>query len=211
MIGSLELAAMIRRAAADIEAAEQELSLLDSATGDGDHGSAMKRSMAAAVSAVDEAGDSAGPKEILHKAGWGVMSDAGGCTGPLLGSLLVGLGEGFAGEAQLDAAGTAAAFEAALASVQRQTKAAPGDKTMMDALVPAVAQMRSAADAGADASGVLAAGAEAAAKGAEATRDMQARFGRAKNLGERSIGHLDAGAKSMAIMLAGFAAAVNGK
>ena len=202
---------MIRRAAADIEAAELELSKLDSATGDGDHGSAMRRSMAAAVSAVDEADASARPKEILHKAGWGVMSDAGGVTGPLLGSLLIGLGEGFADKAQLDAPGTAGAFEAALAGVRRQTKAAPGDKTMMDALVPAVTQMRSAADAGADIPAVLAAGAAAAAEGAEATRDMQARFGRAKNLGERSIGNIDAGAKSMAILLAGFAAAVNDK
>lgn len=202
---------MVRRAAADIIAAEDELSKLDSATGDGDHGSAMKRSMTAAVSAVDEAGDAAGPKDMLHKAAWGVMSDAGGCTGPLLGSLLMGLGEGFGDAASLDASGTAAAFEAALASVQRQTKAAPGDKTMMDALVPAVTQMRSAADGGANVTDVLAAAAEAAAKGAEATRDMQARFGRAKNLGERSIGNIDAGARSMAIMLAGFAAAVNGK
>ena len=181
---------MIRRAAADIRANADELSRLDSATGDGDHGSAMLRSMSAAEKALDEAGQSASPKDALFQAGWAVMSQAGGATGPLLGSLLMGLGEGFGDKTQLDAPGTAAAFEAALASVRKQTKAQPGDKTMMDALVPAVTAMRQAA------------------KGAESTKTMQARFGRARNLGQRSIGSIDAGAKSMSILLAGFAAAV---
>jgi len=211
MIGSQELAAMIRRAAADIKANVDELSRLDSATGDGDHGSAMLRSMTAARKAVDEADPAASPKDVLHQAGWGVMSEAGGCTGPLLGSLLMGLGEGFGDASALDGPGTAAAFEAALAGVQKQTKAKPGDKTMMDALVPAVAAMRQAADAGAGPGEILAAAAKAAGEGAEATKTMQARFGRARNLGERSIGSIDAGAKSMSILLAGFAAAVNGQ
>jgi len=199
---------MIHQAAADIKAAVDELSKLDSATGDGDHGSAMMRSMTAACKAIDAAEDSAKPKDILHQVGWGVMSDAGGCTGPLLGSMLMGLGDGFADKAELDAPATAAAFESALASLQKQTKAQPGDKTMMDAIVPAVTEMRNAADAGGGVSEVLAAGARAAAAGAEATSAMQARFGRAKNLGERSIGSVDAGARSMSILLAGFATAV---
>jgi dihydroxyacetone kinase-like protein len=211
MIGSQELAAMIRRAASEIRAAVDELSRLDSATGDGDHGSAMLRSMAAAEKALDEAGQSASPKDLLFQAGWAVMSQAGGATGPLLGSLLMGLGEGFGDKTQLDAPGTAAAFEAALAGVRKQTKAQPGDKTMMDALVPAVTAMRQAADAGEGLPAALAKAAAAAAKGAESTKAMRARFGRARNLGERSIGSVDAGAKSMSILLAAFAAAVNGK
>ncbi len=202
---------MIRRAASDIRAAVDELSRLDSATGDGDHGSAMLRSMDAAEKALAEAGESASPKDVLFQAGWAVMSAAGGATGPLLGSLLMGLSEGFGDNPRLDAAGTAAAFEAALASVRKQTKAQPGDKTMMDALVPAVTAIREAADAGAGIPAALKQAAEAAAKGAEATVTMQARFGRAKNLGERSIGSVDAGARSMALLLAGFAAALGGK
>jgi len=208
MLGNKEVAAMIRRAASEIRAAADELSRLDSATGDGDHGSAMLRSMAAAEKALDEAGPSAGPKDALFQAGWAVMSAAGGATGPLLGSLLMGLSEGFGNRRQLDARGAAAALEAALASVRKQTKAQPGDKTMMDALVPAVTAMRQAADAGASIPAALAKAAEAAAKGAESTKTMQARFGRARNLGERSIGSIDAGAKSMSILLAGFAAAL---
>ncbi len=199
---------MIRRAASEIRAAVDELSRLDSATGDGDHGSAMLRSMAAAEKAVAETGQAASPKDLLFQAGWAVMSEAGGATGPLLGSLLMGLSEGFGDRTQLDAPGTAAAFEAALASVRKQTKAQPGDKTMMDALIPAVTAMRQAADAGATIPAALAKAAEAAAKGAESTKAMQARFGRARNLGERSIGSIDAGAKSMSILLAAFAAAL---
>ena len=211
MLGYQELAAMIRRAASEIRAAVDELSRLDSATGDGDHGSAMLRSMAAAEKAVADAGQAASPKDLLFQAGWAVMSEAGGATGPLLGSLLMGLSEGFGDHAQLDAPGTASAFEAALAGVRKQTKAQPGDKTMMDALVPAVTAMRHAADAGATIPAALAMAAAAAANGAESTKTMQARFGRARNLGERSIGSIDAGAKSMSILLAAFAAAVNGK
>jgi len=202
---------MIRRAAADVRAAVDELSRLDSATGDGDHGAAMLRAMGAAEKAVAEAGESASPTDLLFQAGWGVMSAAGGATGPLLGSLLMGLSEGFGKKSRLDAAGTASAFEAALASVGKQTKAQPGDKTMMDALVPAVTALREAADAGESIPAALAQAAEAAAKGAESTRTMQARFGRAKNLGQRSIGSVDAGARSMALLLAGFAAALGGR
>ena len=202
---------MIRRAASDIRAAADELSRLDSATGDGDHGSAMLRSMDAAEKALAEAGESASPKDVLFQAGWAVMSAAGGATGPLLGSLLMGLSEGFGDNPRLDAAGTASAFEAALANVRKQTKAQPGDKTMMDALVPAVTAIREAAGAGESIPAALAQAAEAAAKGAESTVTMQARFGRARNLGERSIGSIDAGARSMALLLASFAAAINGK
>ena len=202
---------MIRRAASDIRAAADELSRLDSATGDGDHGSAMLRSMDAAEKALAEAGESASPKDVLFQAGWAVMSAAGGATGPLLGSLLMGLSEGFGDNPRLDAAGTASAFEAALANVRKQTKAQPGDKTMMDALVPAVTAIREAAGAGETIPAALAQAAEAAAKGAESTVTMQARFGRARNLGERSIGSIDAGARSMALLLASFAAAINGK
>jgi dihydroxyacetone kinase-like protein len=167
--------------------------------------------MAAAEKALAEAGQDASPKDLLFQAGWAVMSEAGGATGPLLGSLLMGLSEGFGDRTQLDAPGTAAAFEAALAGVRKQTKAQPGDKTMMDALVPAVTAMRQAADAGEGLPAALAKAAAAAASGAESTKTMQARFGRARNLGERSIGSVDAGAKSMSILLAGFAAALNGK
>jgi dihydroxyacetone kinase-like protein len=108
----------------------------------------------------------------------------------------------------LDAPALAEVFESALAAVQKHTQAKEGDKTMMDALIPAAAALRTAASNGKDASEAMAAAAQAAAAGAEATAPMQARFGRARNLGQRSIGAPDAGATSMSLIFAGFASAL---
>jgi len=132
----------------------------------------------------------------------------GGATGPLLGMLFLGMSEAVEGKDALDAASTAAMFEAGLASLQKHTRAQPGDKTMIDALVPATAALRQAADEGADAAAALAAAAEAAHQGAQATADMQARFGRARSIGEASKGHPDPGATSMALIFRGFAEAL---
>ncbi|HEX72145.1 MAG TPA: DAK2 domain-containing protein, partial [Candidatus Hydrogenedentes bacterium] len=104
----------------------------------------------------------------------------------------------------LDVDGLAAMFEAGLEGVLRQTKAKPGDKTMVDALTPAVQALRQAADEGAAVAEMLKRAAEAAHAGAAATADMQARFGRAKNIKEQSIGHQDPGATSVAFLFRGF-------
>ncbi|MHC5058345.1 MAG: dihydroxyacetone kinase subunit DhaL [Planctomycetota bacterium] len=185
------------------------LTKLDSATGDGDHGSAIQRVVAAIESTIeqDTEGEIAG---LLNDAGWAVMAVPGGSTGPLLGSLIVGMSEGMsegAGEdaSALDCAGVAAVLEAGQAKLQKQTKAAEGEKTLVDALFPAVRAVREAADAGKGIREALAAGAEAAAKGAEATKDMKAKHGRARNLGDRVIGHADPGATSISFVFAGLA------
>jgi dihydroxyacetone kinase-like protein len=107
----------------------------------------------------------------------------------------------------LDGAGLAGAFEAGLKSLQKQTKAKVGDKTMMDALIPAVEAARKAADAGQNPSDVLAQAAQAAKAGAESTKDIAARFGRARNVGAKSIGTPDAGATSVALVFQGLAEA----
>ena len=201
-IGVGELARMIGAAAERIRANHAELSKLDSATGDGDHGTAMLKAAEAADKAADE-NAAAAPKDMLHAVGWGVMCIDGGSTGPLLGSLFMGMSEGAGDAAELDAEALATTFEAGLAKVQKQSKAQVGDKTMMDALMPAVQALRAASGDGFPA--MLEAAAQAAAQGAEATKEMQARFGRARNLGERTLGHVDPGARSMAYLFEGFA------
>jgi dihydroxyacetone kinase-like protein len=205
---------MIQGAVDTVRANHEHLSKLDSATGDGDHGAAMMRSVEAVAKALKDGAASA-PKELLYNIGWAVMTAAGGATGPLLGSLFVGLSEGLADQqADVDIAGLAGMFEAALASVQKQTKARPGDKTMMDALVPAVQAIRAAAGAAGAAGNVEAAlrqAAEAALRGAESTQQMQAKFGKARNLGPRTIGQQDPGATSIAYLFRGFADGIAAK
>ncbi len=207
-ISKADLGQMILAAVEKIRANHQELSRLDSATGDGDHGTTMLRAMDAAGKAVEEAGEG-DIKSLLHGIGWGIMCVDGGSTGPLLGSLFMGMSEG-AGEVDaLDSAALAATFEGGLASMQKQSKAQVGDKTMMDALIPAVESLRSAADAGAGPAAAMQQAADAAAKGAEATKDMQAKFGRARNLGERTLGNVDPGATSISYLFEGFSESIS--
>ena len=202
------LGQMILAAVEKIRANHQELSRLDSATGDGDHGTTMLRAMDAVSKAVAEAGEG-DIKSLLHGIGWGIMCADGGSTGPLLGSLFMGMSEGAGDAESLDCAALAATFEAGLASMQKQSKAQVGDKTMMDALIPAVESLRTAADAGANPAAAMQQAAEAARKGAEATKDMQAKFGRARNLGERTLGNIDPGATSISYLFEGFSESIS--
>jgi len=202
-IGYDELVRMLLAAVEKIRGNHQQLSKLDAATGDGDHGTAMCR----AVEAVEKVIDGDPPralKPLLSSIAWGVMSIDGGSTGPLLGSLFLGLSEGAGENEMLDGPALAAMFDAGLAKVQQQSKAQVGDKTMMDALIPAVEALRKAADAGGTVDEAMLRAAEAARQGAEATAGMQAKFGRAKNLGERTVGHVDPGAASTAYLFEGF-------
>ncbi len=203
-VGFDEMVRMLRGAAEKIAAGHEVLSQLDAAIGDGDHGTAMRKAMNLAVKAVAEhrSRDLGG---LLGDVGWAVLGAGGGSTGPLFGSFFLGLAEAAAEKAALGPSDLAGAFENALASVRKQTPAEPGDKTMLDALIPAVEALRAAADAGKDVQAALAEAADAAERGAEATARMQARFGRAKNLGERSLGTADPGATSVALLFRGFA------
>ncbi len=198
-IGYPRLVAMLRQAAGCVRAEESELSRLDSFGGDGDHGTTMVRAMSKLEEAIDAAaGEDA--KALLNDVGWAIMGVDGGATGPLLGSLFMAMGEG-APEGAIDAPTFAAMLEAGLAGVRKNTRATPGDKTMIDALVPAVEAFAAAATNGVD--GALEAAADAAAAGAESTKELAARFGRAKNLGEKSKGERDPGAASMALIFRG--------
>ncbi|WP_046469340.1 dihydroxyacetone kinase subunit DhaL [Allosalinactinospora lopnorensis] len=190
--------AWVRAIAEAIEADKERLTRLDAEIGDGDHGNNMDRGFSAAVQALDTltpgtAGD------VLVKTGTTLISRVGGASGPLYGTVFRTAGKrlaaGDAGVADL-----AAALGAGLDSVCKLGSAQVGDKTMVDALSPAVDALSTAADSESDLGTATAAAAEAADKGAQSTVPLQARKGRASYLGPRSVGHLDPGAASTALI-----------
>lgn len=193
---------MLETALAAIEKNFDYLNELDSATGDGDHGTAILATMKAAVSGAGQEGNFS---STLTSIAMGIMTATGGSTSSLTGSFYLGMGS-YVKKESLDASETAAMFAAGLAGVRNMTKAKVGDKTMMDALIPAVEAMQTVPNA--DLSAIFDAAAQAADQGRESTKDLTAKLGRAHNLGERSIGHYDAGATSQAIIFQAFADAV---
>lgn len=202
-VGINEFVAMMVGAIQQVKDGERYLSELDSACGDGDHGITMLR----AVNRVNETlgkPDRTDLKSLVDDIGWTLHGVDGGATGPLLGTLFLGMSEGLNGKESLDARGLAEMFEEGLHAVEKQTKARVGDKTMMDALTPAVASLRASADMGFDIPAVLQSAADAAQQGASTTRTLVAKFGKAKHSGERSLGHQDAGATSLAMIFRGF-------
>lgn len=199
--------AMMNLALANIKAREEEFSKLDAIAGDGDHGTAIVTALS--IIAADAQEGTEFPA-MLNDMGMGVMMKTSGSTSTLLGALFMGMGEALEPlqvTDEVNAAQLKAMFRGGLTGVQEQTKAKPGDKTMMDALVPAVEAIETCESD--DVKTLLKAGAEAALKGAGATVDMKANFGRARNLGERSIGFADAGATSWACLFQSFAEGIN--
>jgi phosphoenolpyruvate---glycerone phosphotransferase subunit DhaL len=177
-----------------------ELVKLDSAIGDGDHGTNMDRGMRKALEKLDGT-DDADIGTLMKTAGMALVSSVGGAAGPLYGTLFLQMGTASAGQEELDLAGWTAALEAGVKGVKARGKAEPGDKTMIDALVPALEALRAAADEGAELGDALRRSADAAAEGMRATVPLEARKGRASYLGERSVGHQDPGATSSHILL----------
>jgi len=207
-IGYEEIIRMLGAAVEEIRANHIQLSKLDSTIGDGDHGTAISHAMDAVEKAIQDA-EGTDLKSLFTAIGWGVMSVHGGATGPLFGSLFMGLRDGVRDKSQLDCAALAAMFECGLANVSKQTRAQVGDKTIMDALIPAVQALKEASGAEKTISTALEDAAEAAEKGAISTKDLVARFGRAKNYGDRTIGHQDPGATSISLIFRGFSEALS--
>lgn len=178
---------------------KQELTQLDSAIGDADHGTNMDRGMSAVVAALDGV-ELPDVGALLKKVATTMISAVGGASGPLYGTLFLRMATA-AGQAEsLDGAAFAKALRAGLDGVVTRGKDEAGDKTMYDALAPAVDAL-DVALGGEDTTGALRAAAEAAAQGRDATTPMQARKGRASYLGERSVGHQDPGATSATLLL----------
>ncbi|MGW2685014.1 dihydroxyacetone kinase subunit DhaL [Streptomyces sp. NPDC001414] len=178
--------------ASSVDREAERLTALDSPIGDADHGSNLQRGFRAVVATLEkDAPDT--PGAVLTLAGSRLISTVGGASGPLYGTLLRSTGKALGDAAEVSEAEFAQALRAGVDKVMALGGAAPGDKTMIDALVPAV-----------DALGDGFAAARAAAEeGALATTPLQARKGRASYLGERSIGHQDPGATSSALLVAG--------
>ncbi len=209
--------AWLRLTAARLHEQTAALTALDQAIGDGDHGTNMDRGFAAIVASLDgdpPAGDSelavAGAR--LRNAGRTLISTVGGASGPLYGTAFMRSGAAVA--ALPDDAGAAAAIvtalDAAIGGIEALGKAKTGEKTMLDALVPATEAGRARLASGDGASLVAHAIADAAERGATATIPMLATKGRASYLGERSIGHQDPGATSSALLLRALSDVVGG-
>lgn len=182
---------------------------LDAAIGDGDHGTNMTRGFEAVVQALDADGGSP-PGKLLILAGRTLVSTVGGASGPLWGSALRNGGRVLGDQATFDGAQLVEVLAAALASVKDLGTAAVGDKTMVDALEPAVDTLRARLADGASLDQALDDAARAAESGMRATIPLQARKGRASYLGERSVGHQDPGATSTALILRALQKAVTG-
>ncbi len=184
------------------------LTELDSAIGDADHGSNLSRGFTAVVDKLA----SSTPETIsgvLKSSGMTLVSTVGGASGPLYGTMLLRMAGAAGDTATITPERLAAALRAGLDGVVARGKAELGDKTMVDALGPAVSAFEQSIADGKDASAAAEAGAAAAAAGRDATKPLIARKGRASYLGERSAGHLDPGAASVTLLLGALAAALS--
>ena len=181
----------MKRFAGEMSEHREELVRLDTAIGDGDHGTNMNRGMTKAMEKLDAA-EQADPGTVLKTVAMALVSSVGGAAGPLYGTLFLQMGTALAGQQEVDLEAYAAAWRKGLEAVRARGKAEPQDKTMVDALIPAVEALEAASDLQTG----LRSAAQAAEEGMKATTPLIARKGRASYLGERSKDHQDPGATS---------------
>jgi phosphoenolpyruvate---glycerone phosphotransferase subunit DhaL len=189
--------------AESVTAAKTELTQLDQAIGDGDHGANMSRGLTAAVGKLS--GDT--PGDLLKGVGRTLISTVGGASGPLYGTAFREAGKALGDASSVPDDEFAAALRAGLDGIVRLGKAEPGDKTMVDAWTPALDAFDTALQDGGELRDAAAAASRAAAEGTEETVPMQARKGRASYLGPRSVGHQDPGATSTTLLFEALATA----
>jgi len=193
-----DLVAWIRAFRDAVHQHKDELTRLDSEIGDADHGSNMTRGLDAVVAKLDPA--PANAADLFKTVGMTLVSSVGGASGPLYGTFFLRMGPALS-SGDVDATALGTALRAGVEGVVARGKAELGDKTMIDALSPALDAWDAAVAEGADAAGAARAAADAAARGRDATEPLVARKGRASYLGERSAGHLDPGATSATLLL----------
>ena len=204
-----QLTDWLRRFRALADEHQTELTELDSVIGDADHGANMARGMAA-VGAKLDAETAADIAELFKSVGMTLVTSVGGASGPLYGTFFLRFGMAAGPVRSLDAAALGAALRAGLGGIVARGKAELGDKTMVDAMAPAVDAWDETVAAGASATEASAAALIAAEAGRDATFPLVARKGRASYLGERSAGHLDPGATSTALLFRALAEALEG-
>ena len=200
------LCKMFCAAAGALKTESAVLSDIDSRFGDGDHGVTMNKVALAIEGRVADwrKGDGTSIHDFLEGLGDAIMAVGGGSAGPLYGTLVGGLADPLANETEIDGPTLKAMLCGARDAMFEITKARIGDKTMMDALIPAVEVAESAPD---DVGAILLVAAAAAENGAEETKKQVSKFGRARSYGEQTIGTPDAGATSTAILFRGLAGA----
>jgi dihydroxyacetone kinase-like protein len=199
---------VVREMAAVMEEHRRYLTKLDSEIGDGDHGNNMHRGFQAVLERLDSA-DPSSPADVLKAVSMALVSKVGGAAGPLYGTAFLRASSALQDKDEISAEDAAEALEAALGGIKQRGKAEAGDKTIVDALEPAVEAAKGAAANGSVAE-VFRAAAEAAEEGAEATVPLTARKGRASYLGDRAQGHRDPGATSTYYLLDAAARALEG-
>ena len=200
-ISTADVVAWLREFARSVHEQRDYLTELDSAIGDADHGNNMDRGLTAAVAAVDDTAP-ATVAALLKKVGATLVSTVGGASGPLYGTFFLRMAGALGEDESVAPQQLAAALRAGVDGVAARGRAELGDKTMLDALSPAVEALEAAVGQGAPLRDGLRAAHEEAARGRDATTPLQARKGRASYLGERSIGHQDPGATSVELMVA---------
>ncbi len=196
---------VLRHVGRSIEAEKDRFSELDRAVGDGDHGVSLSLGWGAVLAALDELPAETGFAEICMASARSFLNAVGASCGPLYGTAFMRGGMVLKGKEQADRDALVAFLEAAGNGIRDRGKAEPGDKTMLDAWLPGISALTAARDADRPLADCLAACVEAAETGMHATRDMQAKKGRAARLGDRSVGHIDPGAASSAAFLKAFA------
>jgi phosphoenolpyruvate---glycerone phosphotransferase subunit DhaL len=200
------LTAWVREFARVISENAQLLTDLDAAIGDADHGINMERGMAAVVDGLGEAAP-ADMAALCKQVGMTLVKSVGGASGPLYGTFFLRMAGALSPGNSLDAAEFAKALRAGVEGVVQRGRAEAGDKTMFDALAPALDALDAGLASGAGLAAALADATVAAEKGRDATESMLARKGRASYLGQRSVGHVDPGATSAAMLIAAAATA----
>lgn len=185
-----------------------ELTQLDSAIGDGDHGSNLKRGFDAVLAKVQDQPDQS-LAAVIKTTAMTLISTVGGAAGPLYGTAFLRAATAIDGSSNLNADAAVEALDAAIEGIKTRGKATTGEKTMLDALVPAADALQAAVGNGASLTDAMAQAADAARGGAQATIPMQATKGRASYLGERSVGHQDPGATSSALIIAAISEAID--
>jgi len=199
--------AWVREFARVISENAQHLSDLDAAIGDADHGINMDRGMTAVLGALDEAAP-ADMSALCKQVGMTLVKSVGGASGPLYGTFFLRMAGALGSGERVDAADFAKALRAGVEGVVQRGRAEAGDKTMFDALAPALDTLDAALASGRDLAAALADATVAAETGRDATESMVARKGRASYLGQRSVGHIDPGATSAAMLIAAAASAL---
>jgi phosphoenolpyruvate---glycerone phosphotransferase subunit DhaL len=188
----------------------QSLTDLDAAIGDADHGINMDRGMTAVIEALDLGEAGAAPSDmsaLCKQVGMTLVKSVGGASGPLYGTFFLRMAAALGADDGVDAAEFAKALRAGVEGVVQRGRAEAGDKTMFDALAPALDALDAALASGSGLAAALADATVAAEKGRDATESMVARKGRASYLGQRSVGHVDPGATSSAMLIAAAASA----